>query len=98
MAVKYKQQVQDMLSAHQDVFKQFKKIHDEYEKDPSMWQEKFNEEGIKVLPIIQRWENNLCSKSESGKYGRFSNNLADKFWGEVRTIFPKIDYVGMVIK
>lgn len=92
---KYKQQVQDMLNAHQDIFSAFKELHDNYANDPKSWQEKFNEEGQKVLLIIQRWENNLCSKSESGKYGKFSSKLADKFWEEIRIIFPKINYVGL---
>ena len=92
--VKYKQQVQDMLEVHQDVFKQFKEIHDKYVADPKVWQETFNEEGIKVLPIINRWENNLCARSESGKYGKFSSNLADKFWSEIKIHFPKIDFIG----
>jgi hypothetical protein len=96
--VKYKQQVQDMLASQQDLFKEFKEIRDKYAVDPKKWQEQFNEVGIKVVPVIQRWENNLCSKSESGKYGKFSSNLADKFWGEIRVHFPKIDWVGFTKK
>lgn len=92
--VKYKQQVQDMLEAHKVLFDEFREIHDKYGENPKEWQEKFNEIGMKIVPIVQRWENNLCSKSESSRYGRFSSNLSDKFWGEIRTIFPKIDFVG----
>lgn len=95
---KYKQQIQDMLEYHNDLFKSFKKIHDDYEKNPKKFQEEFNEEGQKVLHIIRRYENILCSKSEGGKYGKFSSNLADKFWEEIRALFPKIDYIGMEIK
>jgi hypothetical protein len=95
---KYKQQVQDMLQAHQKEFDTFKKLHDKYTLDPKKWQDQFNEEGQPILILIKRWENNLCSKSESTKYGKFSNTLADKFWGEVRAVFPKIDYVGMIYK
>lgn len=93
--IKYKQQVQEMLEAHEEIFKSFKDIHDKYLEDPNKWQEKFNEQGQEVLHIIKRWENNLCSKTESGKYGKFSSKLADKFWEEIRIIFPKIDYVGL---
>jgi len=92
--VKYKQQVQDMLSFQKELFAEFKEIHDKYAKEPEKWQKEFNEVGSKVIPIVQRWENNLCSKSESGKYGKFSSTLADKFWAEVRVHFPKIDWVG----
>lgn len=95
---KYKKQVQEMLDAHSIIFKAFKELHDKYAEDPKKWQEKYNEEGQPVLLLIKRWENNLCSKSESTKYGKFSNTLADKFWAEVRNVFPKIDYVGMEYK
>jgi hypothetical protein len=93
--VKYKQQVQDMLEVHADLFKEFKKIHDEYEKDPQKWQEQFNEKGREIIPVLARWENMLCSKSESGKFGKFSSTLADKFKTEVKSHFPMVDHIGM---
>ena len=92
--VKYKQHVADMLEFHADIFKEFQKIHDEYTKDPKQWQEAFNEKGREILPILARWENSLCAKSESGKYGKFSSALADKFRSEVKTHFSHIDYIG----
>jgi hypothetical protein len=93
--VKYKQQVQDMLSVHKDVFETFKKLHDNYEKDPKKWQDEFNEKGIEIQAIIRRWENSLCGKSESGRYGKFSSNLAEKFREEIKVYFSKIDYIGV---
>ena len=95
---KYKQQVQDMLEVHADLFKEFQKIHDEYIKDPKKWQEAFNEKGRQVIPVLARWENMLCSKSESGKYGKFSSTLADKFREEVKVHFPMIDRIGMRVR
>lgn len=92
---KYKQQFEDMLLRHKAQFDAFKELHDKYAADPKKYQEQFNEEGEDILIIIQRWDNNLCAKSEGGKYGKFSNNLSEKFWGEVRAMFPKIDYVGV---
>jgi len=96
--VKYKQQVADMLTAHESLFKEFKAIHDEYVKNPKQWQEAFNEKGREIIPIVARWENNLCGKSESGKYGVFSSNLAEKFRSELKIHFPQIDAIGMKIK
>lgn len=93
---KCKQQVQEMLAAHKDVFIPFKELHDKYALDPQKWQEQYNQEGMDVLHLIKRWENNLCNKSESGKYGKFSSKLAEKFWEEIRAVFPKIDSVGML--
>lgn len=93
---KYKKQIEEMLEVHKDIFQPFKELHNKYAQDPKTWQEKFNEEGQDILRIIKRWESNLCSKSEAGKYGIFSANLSSKFWDEVRAIFPKIDYIGML--
>lgn len=84
-----------MLEANKDLFAAFQKIHDNYVLDSKKWQQELNEKGKPILLIIQKWENNLCAKSESGRYGKFSSNLSDKFWAEIRTLFPKIDYVGM---
>ena len=92
--VKYKQQVADMLQVNAAVFKEFKTIHDAYLADPQIWQEAFNEKGREIIPIIARWENSLCAKSESGKYGKFSSNLAEKFRSEVKAHFSHIDYIG----
>jgi len=92
--VKYKQQVADMLEVHTNLFKEFKTIHDAYVKDSHKWQEAFNEKGREIIPILARWENSLCSKSESGKYSVFSSNLAEKFRSEIKIHFPKIDSIG----
>lgn len=92
---KHQQYFQDMLESHKELFDRFKHLHDKYAADPKQWQQKFNEEGEKVLAIIRRYENLLCSHSESGKYGKFSSNLADKFWETVRKYLPKIDFVGL---
>src|SRR5579862_1511693 len=91
---KYKQHVLDMLEVHADIFKEFQKIHDAYGQDHHKWQEAFNEKGREILPILARWENTLCAKSESGKFGKFSSALADKFREEVKAHFPQIDAIG----
>lgn len=96
MAAKYKQQVEDMLAAHRDIFTEFKRLHDAYAEDPKKYQAEFNEKGLEIQAILRRWENNLCGKSESGKYGKFSSTLADKFREEVKVHFPKIDYIGVI--
>jgi len=91
---KYKQTVSDMLEYNHELFSSFKVIHDQYMEDPESNKEEFNQEGEKVMRIIRKYENILCGKSESGKYGKFSSNLSDKFWDEIRIHFPKIDFVG----
>lgn len=93
---KYKEVLSEMLEIHKDLFASFKKIHDKFAKEPKKYQKQFNEEGQDVLRIIQKWENILCSKSESGKYGKFSTSLSDKFWSEIRQHFPLIGKVGEI--
>lgn len=92
---KYKKQIEEMMLTHKQVFDAFRELHDNYTQDPKKWQEKYNEEGREIMMLLRRWENNLCAKAESSRYGKFSNKLADKFWNEIRTIFPKIDYIGV---
>lgn len=84
-----------MLEYNHDLFVGFKKIHDQFVEDPSSVKEDFNLEGEKVLRVIRRYENQLCNKSESGKYGKYSENLSEKFWEEVRIHLPQIGKVGM---
>lgn len=93
---KYKKYFQEMVEAHPDLFAEFKTVHDNYVQDKATWKAEFNTQGEKVVEIIHEWEQRLCNKSEGGKYGKFSANLADKFWQEVRVEYPKIDFVGVM--
>lgn len=86
----------DMLSSHAPLFAEFQTVHDNYMQDPKEYETEFNQKGQIVLRIIQRYDSMLCSKSEAGKYGKFSNKLSDKFWEAVRGKFPKIDMVGVI--
>jgi len=92
---KYKQTFDQMLKTHRELFIKFKITHDMYAVDPKSWKEQFNEEGQKVLEIIREYEDKLCGYSEQGQYSKFSANLADKFWAEVRKNYPRIDFVGI---
>lgn len=94
--IKYKEVIKDMLEYNHDEFLAFKKLHDAYADDPTHYQEQFNREGEKILRIVRRYENILCGKSESGKFGKFSANLSEKFWAELRVHFPHIDKVGTI--
>lgn len=86
-----------MLETHKDEFEEFRKVHDEYEKDEDAMQTKFNSEGEKIMEIVNEWENKLCKQSEKGGYGNFTTGLAEKFRGELRKDFPSIDYVGVTV-
>lgn len=84
-----------MYASHKDVFDAFSDIHEKYMADAETYQELFNTEGEKILPIIRKYENLLCNQSESSRYGKFSANLADKFKDEIRKHFPRIDFIGI---
>ncbi len=84
-----------MLKQNKKLFDEFREVHDNFVKDPKTYKAQFNGTGQDVLDIIRRYENMLCSHSESSGYGKFTNSLADKFHAEVKTLFPKIDSVGL---
>jgi len=92
---KYKQFFDDMLARNRELFIKFKITHDMYASDPKSWKEQFNDEGRQVLQIIREYENRLCGFSEQGQYSKYSANLAEKFWAEVRKNYPRIDFVGV---
>lgn len=92
--VKYKEIYQQMLAENKDLFSAFKQIHDQYAEDDEKWQKRFNEEGAKIIAVIKKYENRLCSRSENSGYGKFSSALTDKFWAEVKSYFPLIDFIG----
>lgn len=88
---KYKEYFQEMVMQNKEVFDAFKKLHDNYVRDPKKFQKEFEAQRAEMMLLIQRHINRLCMKMESGKYGKFSSTLADKFWQEVRIHLPKID-------
>lgn len=94
---KFREYFERMLTQEKQAFDNFTKLHMQYSQDQDALQEKFNEEGTKIVTIIREWENKLCSTSEKSGYGGYTSNLSEKFWGEVRKSFPLIDYVGVKV-
>lgn len=94
---KYKQIFDEMIKKNRKFFIRFKVTHDMYVNDKKTWEKQFNAEGAKVLEIIHEYENILCGHSEQGQYSKFSANLAEKFWAEVRKNYSKIDFVGVKV-
>lgn len=86
-----------MAEENKELFANFKEIHDEYALNPAEWQKLFNQYGGEVADVIREYERRLCANMATGKYGRFSANLSEKFWGEVKKMFPKIDFVGVTL-
>ncbi len=92
---KHQKYFQDMLETHKELFEEFRIAHQDYVSDSENNKQKFNEVGNKVLPIIRQYERMLTSEMSGSAYGKFSNNLSDKFWSTIRGAFPKIDFVGV---
>ena len=95
---KYREYYQKMLNNNKKLFGDFQRLHDKYVLDEERWQEKFNEEGEKVLNVIREYENKLCSQSEKGGYSHFTPKLAEKFKEEVRKHFSMIDHIGVKVE
>ena len=85
-----------MMETHKALFDEFRLIHSKYMSDPDTHQIEFNKKGQPIMEIIRDYEKRLCAHSEGSGYGKFSSSLADKFWKEVRLIFPKIDFIGVM--
>lgn len=84
-----------MLSQNETLFGKFLFVHNNFKAEPDKWKTQFNEIGSQIVDVIRDYERRLCGKTESGQYGKFSGNLSQKFWNEVRKVFPKIDFVGI---
>jgi hypothetical protein len=91
----YQQYYQEMIDQNKKLFADFQDIHDQYVLEPAKNQDKFNVIGAQVVEVIRDYERKLCGHSEKGQFGKFSQNLSDKFWALVRADFRKIDFVGV---
>lgn len=92
---KYRQYFLEMFEKNRDLFVDFKEIHDKFVDDNATFKKEFNEKGKILVDIIREYELRLTSHQNKGQYGKFANNLSEKFWGEVRGYLPMIDFVGV---
>lgn len=92
---KYQLALQIMLDENTSLFDKFRHVHENVKTDPENYKAEFNQIGGEVIDVIRVYERRLCGKTESGQYGKFSANLSQKFWDEIRKVFPKIDFVGI---
>jgi len=97
MAAKYVEYVQMMLEQHAQEFSAFRKVHDAYQLNQEVHQDKFNADGKAILDIVRDFEDRLCNRSEGSGYGKYTSNLAEKFQGEVKKHFPMIEHIGVVV-
>lgn len=94
---KFREYYNRMVEENKDDFDRFTQLHFEYSTDQDKFQDRFNKEGEAILIIIKEWEDKLCSQSEKAGFGNYTGNLAEKFQDEVRSHFPLIDHVGIIV-
>lgn len=91
---KYKQYYQNMITQNQQLFADFKVIHDQYAAQ-KLSQAEYNAQGLKVVDVVRDWDRRLCSAMGRGAFSKYSEQLSDKFWSEVRKEYPLIAKVGL---
>jgi hypothetical protein len=94
---KYREYYEKMISENKDLFDEFTQSHFEYSIDQDKNQENFNKIGGKVLNIIHEYENRLCKTSEGAGFGSYTTNLAEKFQAEIKSHFPLVDHIGIIV-
>lgn len=92
---KYRKAVTEMLEENEELFEEFRAIHEAYVINPQVNQAKFNAAGAPVMDCIREYERKLVSIMGAGQYSKFSANLSEKFMEEIRKVFPKIIFVGV---
>ncbi len=97
MAAKFEQFFTLMLDQNKETFDEFRKMHDLYSSDPAKYQDQFNQIGYDIQDLVQRYENMLCSNSESSGKGKFTSALSEKFQATVKKEFPKYSQIGMIL-
>jgi|GEM_PF-271630 len=92
--VKYKLYIKNLIEKEKELFENFNKAHLDYMRGKN--EKKFHEIGTEVVKKLKQTEDKLCLQTETGQYNKYSNQLSDKFWDEVRRLYPKIDEVKVV--
>ncbi|MEK7592488.1 MAG: hypothetical protein AAB508_03795 [Patescibacteria group bacterium] len=92
---KYQKVYIEMLEANKNLFDAFAIIHDKFVLDPESNKAEFNSLGENVLVVISKYEQILCGKTENGGLGKFSSNLSQKFWDEIKKRYKKILFIGI---
>ncbi len=83
------------MDENRKLFDDFGEVHLRYMQNPKAVQAEFNSKGEKVMEVVRKYENELCSATEGSGYGKYSANLADKFHEIIKMNFPRIDSIGL---
>ncbi|MBD3250447.1 MAG: hypothetical protein GF381_02680 [Candidatus Pacebacteria bacterium] len=94
---KYQQYFDQMMKENQELFDQFRPIHERYKQNNEAHQAEFNQQGKQVRRVIQQWDRKLCSVMGRSSYDVYSQQVSEKFWDLVRQEFDQIDMIGVTI-
>ncbi len=94
---KYKAYYEKMVMENKQLFDKFTKAHFEYSLDQNQNQENFNVIGGEILDIVHEYEDRLCKQSENAGFGSYTSGLAEKFQTEIKSHFPLIDHIGIIV-
>ena len=92
---KYQKIYIEMIETNKKLFDSFTVIHDKFAANPDANKAEFNRIGEKILPVISTYEQILCGKTENRGLGKFSSNLSQKFWDEIKKHYKKILFIGI---
>lgn len=95
MATKYQEFYQLMYEENKELFDYFSALCENYERDPEIYKERFDEEGKKVMRIMQDWDRKLCKKMDRTGKGNYSTAVSQKFWDVIKKKYPRILEVGV---
>ena len=90
------QKFYDLLRQNQTArFDEFKKIHDNFAKQPEKYREEFNRVGRDFVQLVRSYERRLCAGMERTQNAFYSTGVSETYWKLVREDFPLIDQVGV---
>jgi hypothetical protein len=95
---KFKEYFDQMCEQEAELFTQFESVHQAYCQQPTLYQAEFNQVGERVVDRVRDWERRLCAAMGRTMYGKYAEQLSEKFWGLVREKFGQIDMVGVKIE
>ncbi len=84
---KYKKYYDLLIVENQELFEEISTLFAKLEKNASL-QEEFDDLRRKVIRVIAKYEDQLCSKTERTKFANFSTGLSEKFWELIRLDYP----------
>ena len=90
---KYKKQVEILVRANQELIDTYLELEEKFEQNADKYKDELSDIKNKLLRVIRKNEDRLCSKTESTHYSAYSEGLALKYWEEIRKLFPNIDKI-----